>query len=50
VSCTASRYMLIYCRRMAEKIRDEYDALMICREKVMQRGLPMLIVDSEYQW
>ena len=33
-----------------EKLRDEDDALMICREKVVQRGLPMVIVDAEYQW
>lgn len=37
-------------RRMREKIQDEYDAMMICREKVAQRGLPMQIVDAEYQW
>jgi len=37
-------------RRMMEKLRDEQDALMICREKVLQRGLPMVIVDAEYQW
>lgn len=35
---------------MREKIQDEYDAMMICREKVAQRGLPMQIVDAEYQW
>jgi cell fate regulator YaaT (PSP1 superfamily) len=35
---------------MAEKLRDEQEALMICREKAMQRGLPMAIVDAEYQW
>lgn len=33
-----------------EKAKDEYDAMMICREKVVQRGLPMQIVDAEYQW
>lgn len=37
-------------RRMMEKLKDEYDAMMICREKVAQRGLPMQIVDAEYQW
>ncbi|KIR99612.1 cytoplasmic protein [Cryptococcus deuterogattii 2001/935-1] len=37
-------------QRMREKIQDEYDAMMICREKVAQRGLPMQIVDAEYQW
>lgn len=36
--------------RMVEKLKDEYDAMMICREKVVQRGLPMQIVDAEYQW
>nr|XP_019044647.1 hypothetical protein I302_06560 [Kwoniella bestiolae CBS 10118]OCF23577.1 hypothetical protein I302_06560 [Kwoniella bestiolae CBS 10118] len=36
--------------RMREKLNDEYEAMMICREKVMQRGLPMQIVDAEYQW
>ncbi|OCF37905.1 hypothetical protein I316_00129 [Kwoniella heveanensis BCC8398] len=36
--------------RMREKAQDEHDALMICREKVIQRGLPMTIVDAEYQW
>ncbi|WVR07576.1 hypothetical protein IAU60_004618 [Kwoniella sp. DSM 27419] len=36
--------------RMREKAQDEYEALMICREKVVQRGLPMTIVDAEYQW
>jgi cell fate regulator YaaT (PSP1 superfamily) len=35
---------------MVEKLKDEYDAMMICREKVVQRGLPMQIVDAEYQW
>jgi cell fate regulator YaaT (PSP1 superfamily) len=35
---------------MIEKQRDEYEAMMICREKVAQRGLPMQIVDAEYQW
>ena len=35
---------------MMEKLKDEYDAMMICREKVAQRGLPMQIVDAEYQW
>lgn len=33
-----------------DKLRDEHEALMICREKVIQRGLPMAIVDAEYQW
>lgn len=33
-----------------EKLKEEYDAMMICREKVAQRGLPMQIVDAEYQW
>ena len=33
-----------------EKMKDEYEALMICREKVLQRGLPMQVVDAEYQW
>lgn len=37
-------------RRMVEKLRDEHDAMLICREKVAQRGLPMQIVDAEYQW
>ncbi|BEJ17876.1 hypothetical protein CspHIS471_0701440 [Cutaneotrichosporon sp. HIS471] len=36
--------------RMVEKLKDEYDAMLICREKVVQRGLPMQIVDAEYQW
>ena len=36
--------------RMMEKLRDEHDALIICREKAAQRGLPMQIVDAEYQW
>ncbi|WWC71594.1 uncharacterized protein I206_105552 [Kwoniella pini CBS 10737] len=36
--------------RMREKANDEHEALMICREKVVQRGLPMHIVDAEYQW
>ncbi|ORX38532.1 hypothetical protein BD324DRAFT_649896 [Kockovaella imperatae] len=36
--------------RMMEKMKDEYEAMMICREKVAQRGLPMQIVDAEYQW
>jgi hypothetical protein len=35
---------------MMEKLKEEYDAMMICREKVAQRGLPMQIVDAEYQW
>lgn len=35
---------------MMEKLKEEYDAMMICREKVVQRGLPMQIVDAEYQW
>lgn len=35
---------------MVEKLRDEHDAMLICREKVAQRGLPMQIVDAEYQW
>jgi len=33
-----------------QKLRDEQEALYICREKVAQRGLPMTIVDAEYQW
>ena len=37
-------------RRMMEKMKDEYEAMLICREKVVQRGLPMQIVDAEYQW
>jgi cell fate regulator YaaT (PSP1 superfamily) len=37
-------------RKMADKLRDEEEALVICREKVMQRGLPMTVVDAEYQW
>nr|ODO02298.1 hypothetical protein L204_01031 [Cryptococcus depauperatus CBS 7855] len=37
-------------QRMREKMQDEYDAMMICREKVTQKGLPMQIVDAEYQW
>ena len=37
-------------RRMLEKRKDEYEAMMICREKVKERGLPMQIVDAEYQW
>lgn len=37
-------------RRMLDKLRDEHEALMICRDKVAQRGLPMAIVDAEYQW
>ncbi|WWD19036.1 hypothetical protein CI109_103494 [Kwoniella shandongensis] len=36
--------------RMREKAHDEYEAMMICKEKVIQRGLPMQIVDAEYQW
>lgn len=36
--------------RMMEKMKDEYEAMLICREKVVQRGLPMQIVDAEYQW
>ncbi|WWC90737.1 uncharacterized protein L201_005674 [Kwoniella dendrophila CBS 6074] len=36
--------------RMQEKFNDENTAMMICREKVIQRGLPMQIVDAEYQW
>ncbi|ORY35609.1 hypothetical protein BCR39DRAFT_511119 [Naematelia encephala] len=36
--------------RMMDKLKDEYEAMMICREKVAQRGLPMQIVDAEYQW
>lgn len=36
--------------RMMDKLRDEHDALMICREKAAQRGMPMQIVDAEYQW
>jgi cell fate regulator YaaT (PSP1 superfamily) len=35
---------------MADKLKDEDEALAICREKAAQRGLPMLIVDAEYQW
>jgi cell fate regulator YaaT (PSP1 superfamily) len=35
---------------MMDKLRDEHDALMICREKAAQRGMPMQIVDAEYQW
>lgn len=35
---------------MLEKLKDEYEALMICREKVMMRNLPMQVVDAEYQW
>ena len=35
---------------MLEKLKDEYEAMIICREKVEQRGLPMRIVDAEYQW
>ncbi|KAK4683417.1 hypothetical protein P7C73_g6852, partial [Tremellales sp. Uapishka_1] len=37
-------------QRMNDKLKDEYEAMMICREKVQQRGLPMQIVDAEYQW
>lgn len=37
-------------RRMMEKLRDEQEALVICREKAAQRGMPMQIVDAEYQW
>ena len=33
-----------------DKLKDEYEALMLCREKVAQRQLPMQIVDAEYQW
>ncbi|EIW67295.1 hypothetical protein M231_01605 [Tremella mesenterica] len=36
--------------RMMDKLKDEYEAMMICREKVQQRGMPMHIVDAEYQW
>jgi hypothetical protein len=35
---------------MAEKVKDEAEALAICREKAEQRGLAMSIVDAEYQW
>jgi cell fate regulator YaaT (PSP1 superfamily) len=35
---------------MMDKMKDEYEALMICRDKVAQRGLPMNVVDAEYQW
>jgi cell fate regulator YaaT (PSP1 superfamily) len=35
---------------MMEKLRDEHEAMMICREKAMQRDMPMQIVDAEYQW
>lgn len=35
---------------MLEKRKDEYEAMMVCREKVRERGLPMTIVDAEYQW
>jgi cell fate regulator YaaT (PSP1 superfamily) len=35
---------------MAEKVKDEAEALAICREKAEQRGLAMTIVDAEYQW
>lgn len=33
-----------------DKLRDEQEALVICREKAAQRGMPMQIVDAEYQW
>jgi len=36
--------------RMADKVKDENEALAICREKAEQRGLAMTIVDAEYQW
>lgn len=35
---------------MADKVKDEAEALAICREKAEQRGLAMSIVDAEYQW
>lgn len=39
-----------YVRRMMEKLKDEYEAMIICREKAAQRGLPMQVIDAEYQW
>lgn len=33
-----------------DKLRDEQQALMLCKEKVMQKGLPMQVVEAEYQW
>lgn len=35
---------------MSDKVKDEEEALAICREKAAQRGLAMSIVDAEYQW
>lgn len=36
--------------RLHDKLRDEQQALMLCKEKVMQKGLPMQVVEAEYQW
>ena len=36
--------------RLPIKQLEEERAMMVCREKVQQRRLPMVIVDAEYQY
>lgn len=35
---------------LAVKKKEEDDLLQICKEKILQRGLPMNVVDAEYQF
>lgn len=37
-------------RLVAIKEQDERQALEICKAKVLQRRLPMEVLDAEYQW
>ncbi|KAI8049769.1 PSP1 C-terminal conserved region-domain-containing protein [Syncephalis plumigaleata] len=35
---------------LVQKSQDEAKALAVCQQKVLQRKLPMEVVDAEYQW
>ncbi|KLO17614.1 PSP1-domain-containing protein [Schizopora paradoxa] len=37
-------------RRFSEKEKDEAKALQFCQKKVRDKGLPMEVIDAEYQW
>ncbi|KAJ9118709.1 hypothetical protein QFC22_003929 [Naganishia vaughanmartiniae] len=45
-----SKATLADLRKMEEKLREEDQALNLCRSKVIQRGLPMQVHAAEFQW
>ena len=50
VKCGAMQCDAMQVQMVKDKLRDEERVLEVCRTKVLQRSLPMRVMDAEFQY